>query len=173
MWTKNMQPLNNSHSLTQQSESLLYMSSAFANDLVTKNLHRIQVMLLDYLCQPFHFFINIHKQNAICTVYILCVYSATICCSNSLLINAPFWQCAYESCASWSIAIWLTAVTLLNIFTSPFHIIRQGYVLASFLIGGFRMRDPVLKWELFSGFYHQLQERLPDWHHRHWISTIN
>lgn len=65
MWTKNMQPLNNSHSLTEQSESLLYMSSAFANDLVTKNLHRIQVMLLDYLCQ-----IYISKM-----LYALCTYS--------------------------------------------------------------------------------------------------
>lgn len=37
MWTKNMQPLNNTHSLTQQRESLIYMSSAFANDLVTEN----------------------------------------------------------------------------------------------------------------------------------------
>lgn len=85
-----MQPLNNSHSLTQQSESLLYMSSAFANDLVTKNLHRIQVMLLDYLCQPFQLYINIHKQNAMCTVYILWVDSVTICYSDSLLVNAPF-----------------------------------------------------------------------------------
>lgn len=173
MWTKNMQPLNNSHSLTQQSESLLYMSSAFANDLVTKNLHRIQVMLLDYLCQPFHLYINIHKQNAMCTVYILWVYSATICCSNCLLVNAPFWRCAYESCSSSSIARLLTAVTRLNIVTSPFHIIRQGCVLASFLTGGFRMRDSVLKWELFSEFYRQFQERLSDWHHCHWFSTIN
>lgn len=38
MWTKNMQPLN-SHSLTHQRESLLYMSSAFASDLVTENWH--------------------------------------------------------------------------------------------------------------------------------------
>lgn len=83
-------------------------------------------------------------------LYALCIYSgfSVLVCAAVTVV----WLMHVESCSSSSIELLPSAVTPLNILTSPFHIIRQGCVLANILSGGFRVRDFFFKWELFSVF---------------------